>query len=130
MFQTQYKNKGYEVPKPTELPSLTKPDQSLTILELFERHTRRVGEIPHRQGIYTGDFIPPNYGDKAEKTAYLLDLQEQQSQLSYEIQEVINDLEQQEDESESRFQQSASGDDLQSTDKKPVQKTEKSEESD
>lgn len=64
---------------------LTKPDQALTILDLFERHTRRVDEIPHRNGIFTDDFTPPSFSDKAEQAEYLLELQSRKAELTDEI---------------------------------------------
>jgi len=43
--------------------SMTIPDDSLTIRQLLINHTRGLGNVPTREGIYTGDEVAPRYTD-------------------------------------------------------------------
>lgn len=54
--------------KPSEgrkftLDSMTIPDDSLSVKQLLINHTRGLGVVPTRQGIYTGDTVAPRYTD-------------------------------------------------------------------
>lgn len=54
--------------KPSEgrkfnLQSMTIPDDSLSIKQLLINHTRGLGIVPTREGIYTGDTVAPRYTD-------------------------------------------------------------------
>lgn len=43
--------------------SMTIPDDSLSVKQLLINHTRGLGVVPTRQGIYTGDTVAPRYTD-------------------------------------------------------------------
>ena len=43
--------------------SMTTPDDSLSIRQLLINHTRGLGNVPTRNGIYTEDEIAPRYTD-------------------------------------------------------------------
>ena len=45
------------------LDSKTLPDDSLSIKQLLINHTRGLGIVPTRNGIYTGDTVAPRYVD-------------------------------------------------------------------
>lgn len=45
------------------LDSMTTPDDSLTVRQLLINHTRGLGNVPTRDGIYTGDEVAPRYMD-------------------------------------------------------------------
>lgn len=47
--------------------SMTIPNDSLTIRQLLINHTRGVGVLPSRQGIFTEDEVAPRYRDITEK---------------------------------------------------------------
>lgn len=49
------------------LDSMTTPDDSLSVRQLLINHTRGLGNIPTRNGIYTGDTVAPNYVDLTDK---------------------------------------------------------------
>ncbi len=58
--------------KPSEgrkftLDSMTIPDDSLTVRQLLINHTRGLGVVPTRQGIYTGDTVAPVYRDLTDQ---------------------------------------------------------------
>lgn len=58
--------------KPSEgrkftLDSMTTPDDSLSVRQLLINHTRGLGHLPTRNGIYTGDTVAPNYVDLVDK---------------------------------------------------------------
>lgn len=45
------------------LDSMTTPDDSLSVRQLLINHTRGLGHVPTRNGIYTGDEVAPRYTD-------------------------------------------------------------------
>jgi len=58
--------------KPSEgrkftLDSMTIPDDSLSVRQLLINHTRGLGVVPTRQGIYTGDTVAPVYKDLTDQ---------------------------------------------------------------
>lgn len=64
--------------------SMTIPNDSLTIRQLLINHTRGVGVLPSRQGIYTDDEIAPRYRDITEKMYDLDRLKHLQDQAQQE----------------------------------------------
>lgn len=46
-----------------EFDSMTTPDDSLSIRQLLINHTRGLGNVPTRNGIYTEDEVAPRYVD-------------------------------------------------------------------
>ena len=89
-FQTQFDPK-YKGCKGSSNPaeSLTIPDLSLSVRELFLNHTRNrpLGAVEH-EGIYTEDFEVPTFDDITDRQDYLDTLKEEQERIEKEIAEI------------------------------------------
>ncbi len=72
-------NSQYMIRKPSKgesnnLQSMTSPDESLSVRQLLINHTRGLGGVSTREGIYTEEQIAPRYTDLLDRKAALADL--------------------------------------------------------
>lgn len=72
-FKSQYQNNGFK-PEIFDGLSMTTPNESLSVRQLLINHTRGLGTVSTREGIYTEDQVAPKYTDILDRHNALQDL--------------------------------------------------------
>lgn len=82
-FDPSYKGSSGEI---NNLPSETVPDQSLSIRQLIQNHTRGIhSDVKHYEGEYFEDQIIPNFEDLTDVVQYKENLVQRQKDIENEI---------------------------------------------
>jgi hypothetical protein len=73
-FNSQYMIRSEFKGESSNLQSMTSPDESLSVRQLLINHTRGLGGVSTREGIYTEDQVAPRYTDLLDRQKALADL--------------------------------------------------------
>lgn len=87
MVRTEFKGES------SNLQSMTSPDESLSVRQLLINHTRGLGGVSTREGIYTEDQVAPRYNDLLDRKMALADLKNRIDSANAEIEKEKADKE-------------------------------------